>query len=662
MNNNNLNTFMQSMLNSQQQMMDTVAHYRDQLSETMSAIVLDHLDASIERLRWLHDQVSNDTSQLKSDILAASLKNAIDQHQHIKDRWVTHRHQANTHKTTLRRLAMGTMAAFGVMSGLKAAPALGHEEGSSRAHTGASAPDQAHRSSVMGVRGVFGSHASGEGVLSGVLRGMEAINTATPIVSLGAKNVANIDLGDPSIDEVLTSMVVDASGKIGRYTIGARSITPALEIVNGINEGSLDPQKILLRDLAPLLICVAAEYKRQLDGGMSKDSSGNDCLAENKNVLYKNGSLIGMNGAHEAAHLKSSDLLAAFSKIKAAFDLKYKINEALMTNPQMFGLDISNDGLITGEIMAWKNYIGALKAIVENNPEVSAAVKQGALALKSSSIDSIQTHYGQLAKGDGESSVVLVQGVDAKMLSASEFTENAVQQVASQFNFLESVSPRYTSVEDYPRDRTQGPQASIGSPWALLLRDYAVVHNKLGDQPLFDGLTTSQYEGGYLQLAKMSQEEKEALRAKIEKDKGSLNVLVQGAVPQFRKEKMTQVFVAAPSFQGFSPPASGSVDEKICELLVASQYKATAQAAAIQSVKTGRPVNLHLTLVGQGAFNNPDSVLKAALAEVFTVVDGFNVNVFIHGFSSKDIEKIQSCIPGGMSGSKIMSKDEFFKK
>lgn len=641
--NNNLNNFMQAIMDSQRSMMETASQHRDQLSLALSSMIHDHLDASIERLQRFHDLVSDNTSGLKSEILSATIKNAIDQHQLIKDRWTTHTHQANTHKQTLRRLAMGTMAAFGVMSAVKAAPALGHEEGSSRAHMGAATSDRGDRSSLMGLRGISSSTAS-----------------ASPIVSLGKPDVAAINLSNPRIDDVLTAMVVDPKGTTGRYTIGTRSIVPALKVVNEINAGDIDPRALDLSQLAPLLICVSAEYKRQLPGGMTKDGSAMDCLAENTNVLYNNGSLVGMDGDYEAARLKSSDLLAAFSKVKAAFASLGLLE--IIINSEEFGLNMYQEGLKRGDRRIWKEYITKLQELVKSNPEISAAMKEGAAALTSSSIDSIQAGYSRLPKGAGKSSFVLVQEVDAKMPSASAFAENAVQQVASQFNFLESTSANYSEPVRYLADMTQGPQASLGSPGALFERDYAVVHSKLGDQPLFEGLTPSQYAHGYLQLARMSEAEKAAFLTKLERNVGNLNVLVQEAVPQFSKEKMTQVFVAAPSFQGFFAPASGSIDEKICELLVASQYRATAQAAAIQSVKTGKPVNLHLTLVGQGAFNNPESVLKKALKEVGDTVQGFNVNVFIHGFSTFDIAKIQRCIPGEMSGAKIMSKDEFFKK
>ena len=64
------------------------------------------------------------------------------------------------------------------------------------------------------------------------------------------------------------------------------------------------------------------------------------------------------------------------------------------------------------------------------------------------------------------------------------------------------------------------------------------------------------------------------------------------------------------------------------------------------SVRTkGKRVNLHFTLVGQGAFNNPQSVLKNALEAVYDTVSYFDVDVFIHGFDDSAVKKIQDSLP-----------------
>ena len=58
-----------------------------------------------------------------------------------------------------------------------------------------------------------------------------------------------------------------------------------------------------------------------------------------------------------------------------------------------------------------------------------------------------------------------------------------------------------------------------------------------------------------------------------------------------------------------------------------------AQLAALRSLIPGtHRVPLHLTLVGQGVFKNPPSVLQNALRVVLDIVQFYNVDVYIHGF------------------------------
>ena len=63
-------------------------------------------------------------------------------------------------------------------------------------------------------------------------------------------------------------------------------------------------------------------------------------------------------------------------------------------------------------------------------------------------------------------------------------------------------------------------------------------------------------------------------------------------------------------------PQVTKTGEAICKMLVTAQYRAVAQIAAMRSVTTSESVSLHLTLVGQGAFNNPENVMKEALGRL----------------------------------------------
>jgi len=246
----------------------------------------------------------------------------------------------------------------------------------------------------------------------------------------------------------------------------------------------------------------------------------------------------------------------------------------------------------------------------------------------------------------------LVQGVDARYLALapSASTGCAVVQVASQFNFLEALTPAHNPIMGYFNDHTQGAQASLGSLAALMVRDHYFKGMAGGDiQPLFRNLRPPQYQNGYLQLFEFDRDPHglKGLESKINSFGGMLRILPQWGFPELGGGKaMLQVFTAAPSYQGARMPAEGSVGARICNMLVVSQYRAIAQLAVMLSLSLGRGrVPLHLTLVGQGFFQNPPSVLTDSLNAVHEVVDGYNVDVFVHGYSPYDIRLIKTAYP-----------------
>jgi hypothetical protein len=125
---------MQSFFQSQVQSAQEFSKYKDQLSDSMLSLAHRHIDTSIQSLEKFHEHVSSDASTLKSDILAATLKTAIDHHNHFKNHLRLHKDSSNSRNQTFRRLAIGTsMAVFGLMSGVKAS-ALQNTDGQSTPH------------------------------------------------------------------------------------------------------------------------------------------------------------------------------------------------------------------------------------------------------------------------------------------------------------------------------------------------------------------------------------------------------------------------------------------------------------------------------------------------------------------------------------------------
>lgn len=109
-------------------------------------------------------------------------------------------------------------------------------------------------------------------------------------------------------------------------------------------------------------------------------------------------------------------------------------------------------------------------------------------------------------------------------------------------------------------------------------------------------------------------------------------------------------------------PKPNSWGAKICEIIVSAQYEALAKLAVIRSLENNTIVNLHLTLVGQGAFNNPLAVLQTSLRKVADVVKGHeNIHVYIHAFDEKDEAKIRNSFSTDFFILKNMEIKEFMQ-
>lgn len=229
---------------------------------------------------------------------------------------------------------------------------------------------------------------------------------------------------------------------------------------------------------------------------------------------------------------------------------------------------------------------------------------------------------------------ILVNGVGISGLHRTKWGKNSIVQLASQFNYLESTSSDITNVSSYIFDWTQGPLGAIEAAAATLHRHAAVTTSKL-PHALYNVLqenVPSYYKNGYLTLSSPSKETKKLLLNNVNKNISKLEILPQWVICESSGSTQLQVFSAAPSFQGSKMPEEDSLETEICKQLVAIQYEAIAKLAVLQSILLEREIPLHLTLIGQGAFNNPPSVIAEAFNKVANIVKGYDVKVFIHVF------------------------------
>jgi hypothetical protein len=293
-------------------------------------------------------------------------------------------------------------------------------------------------------------------------------------------------------------------------------------------------------------------------------------------------------------------------------------------------------------------------------------IVNAAKKLKSTTVHKIDEEYNKLIKISSNSSTnfIIVKGVNVLEIAKSRFAIDSIMQVASQFNFLESTNTNYMDITNYIYDKTQGPLSSIASLEALILRDNSVAKQKiLGQQ---DGIfkdIPNIYKNGYLMPWKIRDgKEKEKILEKITKNKGKLEILAQKSKPELGNGLLfTQVFTAAPSFQGNHIPIKNSLDDKFCMILVPLQYACIAKLAAIQSVATEKRVNIHLTLIGQGFFKNRKEVMNLAMSEFYKYINGYNINVYVHTFKDSDINIVKESLKNNNIFYSEMTNEEFFR-
>jgi len=322
---------------------------------------------------------------------------------------------------------------------------------------------------------------------------------------------------------------------------------------------------------------------------------------------------------------------------------------------------IIKDNMI-GRKFLYPNVIAVKEKIKVYEDKIVKAAKK----LKSTTVHKIDKKYNKLVKISSSSTgnFIIVKGVNVLEIAKSRLAIDSIMQVASQFNFLESTNTNYMDITNYINDKTQGPLASIASLEALILRDNAVANQKiLGQQNgIFKDIPYI-YKNGYLMPWKIQDgKEKEKILQHLTKNIGKLEILAQKSKPELGNGiSFTQVFSAAPSFQGYRRPIKNSLDDNFCMLLVPIQYACIAKLAAIQSIATGKRVNIHLTLIGQGVFKNRLEVINSAMAEIYKYINGFNINVYIHAFTDFDISIAKQSLKNNNIFYSEMTNEEFFR-
>lgn len=260
--------------------------------------------------------------------------------------------------------------------------------------------------------------------------------------------------------------------------------------------------------------------------------------------------------------------------------------------------------------------------------------------------------------GDGQNLCVAELVADVRSLHQDITNENAVFQVASQFNCLEMAAPHVTpedGVGIYQNDWTQGPACSICAGAGTIYRNYFVNVNGVTGQTRdnqIDCLSKiGRYFGGDLwrmkngycfptksglahienQLSKCDEHALDTIRSQLMVGVQSKTQVTIGDANHL----VTQVFCSALPVSYSDVPASRW--NHFPRLILDATYEATFHVAAQNLADTGCP-KLYLTLVGGGVFGNKLDWILASIGRSVKLFAWANLDVYIVSYGSSKPE------------------------
>lgn len=254
------------------------------------------------------------------------------------------------------------------------------------------------------------------------------------------------------------------------------------------------------------------------------------------------------------------------------------------------------------------------------------------------------------------------QVADVQALHAQPDNAGALFQVASQFNLLEMVSPNVSperGVGIYERDFTQGPACAIAAGAGTIYRNYFVeVEGQIGQNSAQqldcladlgaalgnEGGQFWQMKNGYVLvteqglreigeiLSQVSEEDRERL-------KGQLRIGVQADTEVMLagcEHRVTQAFCSALPIAYAQHPIA--LWEEFARLVLEAAYEATLAVAMRNARTTGNP-RLYLTLLGGGAFGNPEAWILQALRRALLRYQAASLEVVVvsYGRSNRQL-------------------------
>lgn len=245
---------------------------------------------------------------------------------------------------------------------------------------------------------------------------------------------------------------------------------------------------------------------------------------------------------------------------------------------------------------------------------------------------------------------------DAAALHRDPANTGAVFQVASQFNLLEMTSPDIApedGVVRYAHDHTQGPVCAMACGAGTVFRNYFVPMGPHRGQLIYRQLDMAadleaalggegafwRMQNGYLlplsedklreASARLRPEMAGLLRIGVQRDTG-----VTGTT-----HRVTQAYCSAVPVSYSGLPAA--TWEPLGRMILNAAYEATLHAAVLNAARNGNR-SVFLTLLGGGAFGNPQGWILDAIAAAFGrfAQSGLDVRIVSYGQPDAAIDQM----------------------
>ncbi len=209
--------------------------------------------------------------------------------------------------------------------------------------------------------------------------------------------------------------------------------------------------------------------------------------------------------------------------------------------------------------------------------------------------------------------------------------ENALFQVASQFNLLEMYRPENTrqmGITIYQYDKTQGPACAMSCAAGTLFRNYFTNVNTLQD---IQALFLNKYwdmKNGYT-LFRNTEDLELTIMGNEDRIKDSLSVGIQWNTEVINAgHNVSQIYCSAiPVSYNEKTPVHEI--ELFAKLILEAAYEATFIAAILNEESN----DLYLTYLGGGAFGNKKEWILSAIEKNLEKYKNYDLNVRIINYS-----------------------------